>query len=300
MSSNKLSTNISLVIGENNLKKLNLSHNLLLTIDRKFLGNSQKLETLDLSLSEIKSIDKNSFNSSKILNLNLNFNNIEDCQFLEPLNLIEALDLKENSIRSIKLSNPELKYLNLENNKIENVDFDKSLMKLETLNLRNNPTLGSKTSNFDFLEKLPNLKSLNLENSQILTVGVIFQKLKKIENIFLSRNLLQQFDVSSKLEFVDLKSIDLSFCDLRGIDSNILKTSFPKLVILSIFQRIKKLINFIYFYSLQKLSIGGNPWECNSLDELVKVLREKGILFQHFDGPACLTSLGTLQDFYKV
>lgn len=245
MRSNGLSTNISLAIGENNLKKLNLSHNVLLTIDSNFLVNSLKLETLDLSFSGIKSIDKNCFNSSKILNLNLKFNYIEDCQFLELLNSIEVLDLKENSISSINLTNPELKYLNLEKNKIKSLDFDKSLMKLETLNLRNNPTLGSQTSNFDFLEKLPNLKSLNLEASEIVTVGHIFQKLKKIEAIYLSQNLIQQFDVSSELKFVDLKSIDLSFCDLRRIDTKLLETSFPKLVFNFYISNNDSIINFL-------------------------------------------------------
>lgn len=73
----------------------------------------------------------------------------------------------------------------------------------------------------------------------------------------------------------------------------------------------------ICFYSLQKLSIGGNPWNCVCLDELITVLIEKGISFEHFDGnrPACVTNnnieqlsvckegnainLENLEDFYK-
>lgn len=224
--SNKLSTNISLTIGENNLKKLNLSSNELLTIDGKFLGNSMKLETLDMSFSGIRYIDKTSFiNTTKVLNLNLKFNKIADCQFLEPLNSIEVLDLKENAIQLIKLSNPELKYLNLENNEIKNLEFEKSLTRLETLILRNT---NLSSLDFNVLEKIPNLKSLNLENSQIQNVGVIFKNIKIIEEIYLSKNPLKRFDVSNEQQFINLKLMDLSFCNLTKIDENLLTTSFPK------------------------------------------------------------------------
>lgn len=233
MQSNKLSTNSILIIGENNLKKLNLSNNEFLTIDRNFLGNSEKLEKLDLSFSAIRSIDKNSFiNASNILELSLDHNYIEDCQFLEPLNSIKVLDLKENRLNSIKLSNAELKYLNLENNEIQNMELDKNLMKLETLILRNT---NLSSFNFSVFEKLPNLKYLHLENSQISKVGAVFQKLEKIEEIFLFGNALLRFNISRDLKFDNLKKIDLSFCNLTRIDANLIETSFPKYFIKPLF-----------------------------------------------------------------
>lgn len=226
MKSNKLSTNSSLMIGENNLKKINLSNNELITIARTFLGNSLKLETLDLSFSAIRSIEKNSFtNSSNILNLNLEYNYIQDSQFLEPLSSIEILNLKENGIQSIKLSNPELKYINLENNEIKNMEFEANLLNLESLILRN-----AKLSSFNFsvLERVPNIKYLYLERSEITKVGEVFNKLRKIEEIYLSGNQQLRFDVSSELKFNNLKSIDLSFCSLTRLDVNLFETSFPE------------------------------------------------------------------------
>lgn len=223
MKSNKLSTNSSLIIGENNLKKLNLSNNELITIARNFLGNSLKLETLDLSFSAIRFIEKNSFtDSSKILNLNLEYNYIQDLQFLEPLSSIKILNLKENGLQSIKLTNPELKYINLANNEINNVEFDANLMNLKSLILTN-----AKLSSFNFsvFDRVPNIKHLYLVRSEITKVGEVFNKLRKIEDIYLSGNPQLRLDISSELKFTTLKSIDLSFCNLTRLD--VLET-FPK------------------------------------------------------------------------
>jgi len=150
-------TQVPLLEGEEGLKHLQLSGNLIKKIDH--LVSLPNLQTLDLSnnrLTEINNFWVPGNTLDKLRSLNLAKNQIKLIRNLDRLVNLEHLDLQDNRVVELsglqKLNN--LRTLNLSNNLVEFLDFPE-MKNLVELNLRKNKiTLVNKLIGFSSLIKL--------------------------------------------------------------------------------------------------------------------------------------------------
>ena len=220
------------------LKKLNLSNNILSEINILEEINLNKLIELNLSNTNISNIDilgKENFSILKILNLSKN--QIFDISILEIVKFRELgiLDLSNNTIQHIDaLQNVnfiKLKELNLCWNRIVYIDVLKkaNFKNLRKLNLNHNYII-----NINVLEKVDfkELKELDLGENKITDIKILEKvNFKKLEILYLNSNKISDINILEKVNFKDLRTLDLSRNNISDI--NILKKLY--------FKQLKKL-----------------------------------------------------------
>ena len=169
------------------LKRLNLSNNLLQSLNSFTFGHLIKLESLNLAYNDLKLLNPNCFfNLNNLLKLGLGFNQIQTFDFLkynkENLENLEILEIEQNKILLIQENdfdfNRQLVFLNLNSNPLKNISTKafNSLIKLKTLKI-------SKT-NINRLTVRKSFKELDL--GFLLNVSV--SNKEALKNIELSLN----------------------------------------------------------------------------------------------------------------
>uniref|UniRef100_A0A6P7G125 Connectin-like n=1 Tax=Diabrotica virgifera virgifera TaxID=50390 RepID=A0A6P7G125_DIAVI len=224
-----------------------------------------ELRRLYLYYNQITDLYPKTFsNLPKLSNLLLNNNNLK---FIRPgvfknLPALNSLDLDNNLLSNIEdgvLTNfPSLARLRLNNNNIETIFVHKIISfpeKLEILWLHNNSL--TVVSNF-MLQNLVSLKVLNLGFNKISTIEAgSFSQTPNLITLVLTNNNLKELDGSA----FPIRGLDL--LDNLYIDHNylmFLRSSF-----------------FIRLSGLKKITLMGNPWFCNCLYDIYRVISENNI-----------------------
>jgi Leucine-rich repeat (LRR) protein len=208
------------------LKSMNVSNNLLNSMQHKLFVNLKNLETLILSKNEIASICNDSFNGlgHSLVSLSLASNKLQFIKNDHLANLIKLqfLDLKSNSLAAIEsnafINMRDLNALFLSENclfKITPILFQ-SQQKLDQLFLDFNLLMNIEQS----FVNLKNLTTLNLAyNSIHQLTNHTFKGPNSLTNLNLSNNLLKSLN-QSLLSLKSLQSIDLSNNNIRGEQLN--------------------------------------------------------------------------------
>ncbi|KAG4143532.1 hypothetical protein ERO13_D06G194600v2 [Gossypium hirsutum] len=148
-----------------------------------------------------------------------------------PFEELQILSLSRNSIAGCVV-NQGFERLSSKLDKLENLDlsdnhFNNSILaslselsSLKSLNLANNVFTRSNPTN-ESNNNWMNLKELYLEGNEIKSLGSLFHekggmKLNKLEVLSLRLNFLNNSVFSSLVELSNLKSLDLSFNNLKG------------------------------------------------------------------------------------
>ena len=227
-------------IKDNNIIKLNLSHNNLGNDELKTLSkikfiNLKELYLYDNNISDIKTLEKMKCEQLEILSLG--YNKISNINILEKVkfNYLKILYLYGNQISEIKALGKakfeQLKELDLCNNKISDIN---ALDKV----------------NFKFIKKL-DLSDNNIEDIKILEKV----KFEKLEELDLSLNKVSDINILAKVNFINLKYLDLSDNNISDItilekvkfeQLNILDLSYNNISDINILEKV----NFKYLKNL--------------------------------------------------
>lgn len=211
--------------------KLNFNYNLQ-KIDPDVFSNLKQLVSLDLSYNIIETLDRRLFSSLiNLESLYLNNNHLKTLEgniFSDLMNL-KKLDLYYNKLEALNVNSfvgleNNLKELDLNNNRLEiiNRDVFSNLKQLVSLNFCNN--------SIESLDKRPFFGLINLETLIISCNRIkrlddyIFSNLKNLKLLSLWENDLKCLDVKSFVGLDNLNQLNLSknkftFFDVRIMDN---------------------------------------------------------------------------------
>ena len=201
------STDIEDVIVNKELKRINIGSTKFKDIE--FIKDIEDIEDLNISNTNISSLDLSKYKKLKSLNISDTY--LEKFNIKDNL-LLEILKAERAHIKSIDLNaNKDLKILNLANNKIEELDL-KELVNLKELNLSNN-----KITNLN-LENLKNITSLIITNNEIKEIDI--KNLKDLETLEIANNNIEKIDLNNNPNLIKL---NISSTKIKDIDVEKLK-----------------------------------------------------------------------------
>ena len=252
------------------LEELNLSNNYIGDEQLNYLSSLSKLKSLNLSNNNLKNeeIKKIIYSINSLQKINLSNNNIEQLIFDKSNGLIE-MELDNNKLNYLnfnfnnKGSFEYLMYLSANENKLRTIDNINNLVNLEYLSLSVNEL------NQINIENLTKLKYLQLK-SNLLEKLVIHKTNQLLQYIDISFNNINSFKIIGECSF--LKNLILDNNKLNTIDfgesPNINEKKFKNMELLYISFNLINDINFlIFFKNIQKLNIS-----FNNIDNLIDLL----------------------------
>lgn len=225
------------------VRKVELKNNNIHTVNRGSFTNLDKLKILNLADNFITSIEEKTYSSKYLKKLILSSNNIS---------IIQPNSLDQN-----------LEVLNLEGNSITYLE-DKTfgnLKQLIELNLSKNKIPKLRKNMFAGLESL---YSLDVSHNIIHIVEVsTFNDVKQLKILQMAHNQIKLMkpDIFPRSNAMELQSLRLDHNKLSFLD-------------LSIFERLPE---------LHRISIGGNPWQCNCLQYVLKKMNTLNINYTNCD-----------------
>ena len=158
-----------------------------------------KSDLTDNDLKRIKGTAKYPIDCSK--------KNIKDVTGIEKMLNLVAIDLGDNSIKSLDISkNTKLEYLHINNNELTKIDVSKNL-KLKELNVNKN-----KLTSININSNL-NLKILDIGINELSDINV--KNNKKLEKLKMGLNSLKRIDVTSNTKLIDL---DIGYNKITSLD----------------------------------------------------------------------------------
>ncbi|XP_072942308.1 uncharacterized protein [Epargyreus clarus] len=205
------------------LRKINLSHNVLTNISGGIFDSFKFVETLDLSYNNLAIIDQYTFEGLKSLKyLYLSHNSITDINAsLFRFVYLEELYLDSNNIENLLPRDFEklerLKKLNLENNKISRLEKDtfNGTVSLTTVNLCNN--LLSYISK-DAFTSTNNLKDVDFSNNSLKYLPADLFQNKSINSFSVTKNNLEGAITRGTFEGIHETELDISFQRITAIE----------------------------------------------------------------------------------
>lgn len=175
------------------LEILDLSRNIIESLDSKNFEFQTKMRTLNLSRNSVSSLQKDTFQGlSNLLVLDLSYNRIEEVHqsAMNDLRSLIELDLTNNNIVSL-----------------EDNTFNQ-LMSLEILIFKNNQLLDIPANN---LQHLHSLKSLDMSDNLIEYIrNDSFDGMRELLTLTLSGNVISNLDLSAFDGLITLKQIDIA------------------------------------------------------------------------------------------
>jgi Leucine-rich repeat (LRR) protein len=227
--------------GLNNLSKLDLSSNKIKKLSNRVFYSLKNLKILDLHLNDISQIESNAF----IDLANLNFLNLESNEIVSLENIQFNKNLSELYLRHNKLSSLDqinsigLKFLSASNNLIQSI---------RSINL------------------VPNLENLDLSQNRLIKIEEnSFKSLKKLKYLNLSGNKLDLESVSNNASYFKsqmlLEILDLSFNEIKYLDSNVTFQQLTSLKALNLSNnRLKYIEEYLFGYlrQLTELNLASN------------------------------------------
>lgn len=294
------------------LRTLDISHNALVDMQLGLFDQLKRLEHLNLSDNLLNGFLLGIFDELEHLTtLNLSGNRI----VFMPLGLfdrspkISNLDLSRNNLTEIPLgmfdSLKNTKVLSLAGNKLNNLIngvFDQ-MKNLTTLDISSNNLPSITLGTFSSLGELKhlNLSHNNLETlstkmfqGQMLeTIDLSYNKLTTVQPDLLNHETLREIRLSNnKISILEIDTFasclfPIEYIDVRNNNLMYIQPEF-----------------FDWVASLKQFEIGGNPWHCPCLKNLVKIMNERYISYTkdyYFDGqrPSCVASDSEVCE-YKV
>lgn len=210
------------------LRILRLSHNRLSRFNSDVFQGADNLQYLDLSenfIAEFPTVALNAFLSLRYLNLSSNLIQSLDNKNLAALVNLYHLDLSRNSIAYIVpgtfLGLKQLRRLDISVNSLRQIEDDsfEGLDNLEYLNLKDNNILLIPAS---ALGRLPRLSSLQMDYNRIAALsGDILRSIaERVTQLILSKNVVRELPTGSFQYFQQLELLDLSSNLLTTLNSD--------------------------------------------------------------------------------
>lgn len=255
---------------------------------------------LDASGLQLKTIDKEQFNSaSQLERLILSNNSLTmfNTSFLSRLNKLHSLDVSNNKIKNfdfeaLKKNNINLKNLNVSHNIMTNIVISENLLKLvasnnslehiivpmnsklKHLDLSGNILLSNVKKNMKHLQSIEhlNVRDVLLEPLEI----DLFVEMEKLQTLILRNTGITKIEYGTFSNLQDLLILDLSYNKITDLDVHMLLVlrnltslyiSGNKIVTFNLFQSAKPLI-----VNLKEISIEQNNWECLHLAKFYSTL----------------------------
>ncbi|KAL4803841.1 hypothetical protein BDV18DRAFT_144538 [Aspergillus unguis] len=238
--------NIEGVFGLNGLLTLKLKNNRLNSIDFE-TAELPRLIELDLSHNELMSV-RHIKNLTSLSQLNLSSNRLEECPLSSPLSVLRALKLSDNRLRDLDVGMlPALTLLYVDQNRLSTIASLDRVRNLEVLSARD-----QETPLFD------------------LDVGLV----KDIRKIFLSSNKLSTQTLSPSTPLLSLQLLDIATCRLDTLPEDF-ATKFPNVKVLNLnFNSLVGVNELIGMNCLSRLTVAGNS--ISRLRRLCQVLSRIG------------------------
>ncbi len=229
------------------LKDLDLSSNEIESVSETAFQNSTQLQKINLSKNKVSSLKSDTFRGALRLLLDLSYNNLTDMprgifERKQRVMQLQYLDLSYNSFRRIPVDVLQSQYFNLDtlkiaHNRIHDIPSDANiLVNIKEIDLSYNPL--TEDSIVNVLNEPKTVRNLNMAGTGISTVPVL-------ETPFLTHLNLSHNDISVLNDEIlnkptALESLDVSFNDIPNLSFG-MTSAWPKLK------------------SLRYLDISGNP-----------------------------------------
>lgn len=223
----------------------------------------QGLNTLDLSNNLIKKLpERVFFTMGSLYSLSFAHNKLENPNgelFIDNIYLTK-LDLSDNDLGEIDKKifryNKNIRKLNVSSNFIEDISFirEMDIIRLEDIDISDNPL---HEINFTFFGSMRNLQKLNVGNTGLTSID--FTQMGRLKNLYqlnISSNQLGELNFNETVPFDNLVRLYINFVGVKSLDSDTLKKALP---------------------NLKYLSVVGNQWRCNYLNELKNKLKAAGV-----------------------
>jgi len=199
-----------------NLEELVINHSNLTSLPESF-GNLTNLRIFDGENNGIVNLPKSIGNLSKLESLNLDINKIAELpESIENLSKLEYLSLSNNNIVEIPKSIgnlTKLEYLDLSLNNIVELPNFIGKLNITTLYLYCNEI----ESIPDEIGNMKNLVELDLAKNKITNIPSSLGNLEKLEELYLSNNLIDDFLPESLNNLTNLRKISVSDnIDIKG------------------------------------------------------------------------------------
>lgn len=277
------------------LARLNLSHNVIESIETDNFRNMSNMYSLDISYNKLEKLQ---FNNSLLTNLKsayLNNNKLSNISgiFPEKCKLL-YLDMSHNGLWDVSNANaklfPELQVLHLTHNNIEQfnnintntlanlVDLRLSTNKLTNINLSffkellivdlSNNNISFVNNNF--LKNIDFLQSLDLSHNKLadLPPGT-FQNMRNLKLLNFSSNYISKLRYGSLKGLHKTELLDVSNNKLESLDVHVFHECKELKTLIIDYNRIKTLdiekLVLVTQRKLKTLSLGGNPISCHEI-----------------------------------
>lgn len=133
----------------------------------------------------------------------------------------------------------------------------------------------------DAFESLPQLNYLLLHSNRLTTVSRdMFKGMPKVQSLLLHMNVIDSIEDKAFVDLKEMTNLDISNNRLREIPASLFQDSWSKLYWFFIHNNAltylsPELLNRLG--DLGKISMAGNPWQCQCLAKMERRLQEKGI-----------------------
>jgi Leucine-rich repeat (LRR) protein len=227
--------------GLGNLSLLDLSSNKIKELSKEVFHSLKNLKTLDLHLNDISQIESNAFIDLLNLNyLNLDSNKIVTLKNIQFNSKLTILSLRFNLLSNLsEINSDSLKTLQISNNRIQKLNLISFMSNLEHLDLSEN-------------------RLIKIEENS-------FTPLRIIKYLNLSGNKLDLESVSNNASYfksqILLEILDLSFNEIKYLDSNVTFQQLTSLKALNLSNNRLKYIGenlFGYLRQLTELNLASN------------------------------------------
>lgn len=236
----------------NNLRYLKVWGNMLKVIRHRAFSQFQKLDVLDIQENSVENIAHGFCKDSAIREINLSSNKLSNIQ-VDMLDspVLERIALAHNQISFIAPNsfNEALLFLDLSHNSMETIDPSTfgNQKNLRALDYSHN-----KIKNLDANLAMESLEALDVSHNQIQELRAeLFKDMANLQRLYLNNNNLKSFP-PSLFSGLDLKVFHVHRNRLTGLYA-------PELT------------------HLTEVSIGGNPWKCSCLLQILQFVNEHKI-----------------------
>lgn len=226
--------------------------------------SSVRLQELDFSKNYISLIDSNAFQALNFLQiLNLSGNRIKELteNTFDGLNALRKLYLLNNEISTIAPRTFE------------------ELLNLEELDLSGNSLQTFSGMVFGYSTSPRKLRKLLLRRNNLLQIHPqTFNHIPNIDYLGLSFNSIVRLDENLFLPLTSLKKLHIDHNNIEELAASLFNTT---LQLQELYIAYNKLTFFPEvdndFRNLVKVSLEGNPWQCQCLNDIIDWLKQKEV-----------------------
>lgn len=206
---------------------------------------------------------------------------------------LSLLRIVENDLKEIKkgaFNNLDVQQLDLFNNKLSSIEDGAlaDLPNVSVLKLENNVLTDFNAKNI--FGDGQNLQILHLQHNKLSKLnGNAFDGLQNLSALLLGFNQIDAIE-SGTFDLPNLRKLDLGNNKIRTLDGNIL-SGLKSLWELYIHNNELTFVPTEFlsqFPNLQKISLVGNPWQCDCLESLLKWIQENRPVVHQEPKPACI------------